>query len=214
MVAQIESQKYRVAVDDIARRYQNMLANLSIGINDRIRIPIAGITESIRAITIFMEPFATSWVKDIQPLINDAFNDMNEVRDIAGDHFLTAAGDYTIGDIRYWWHKGIYSISELSEIYKAILFIRQDKKCNGCREKMPLHALQWDHVIARSENGTDRIMNIQLLCSWCNSVKGKRGMEYLRHKVKEKRMRNKDIVKGVRRAMRAQKKAATRAARL
>lgn len=206
MVAQIESRKYRVSVDDIARRNQNMLANLSISINDRIRIPIAGITESIRSISIVMESFATSWMKDIQPLISDAFNDMNEVREIAGDHFLTAAGDYTIGDIRYWWHEGIYSISELSEIYKAILFIRQDKKCNGCRKKMPLHALQWDHVIARSENGDDRIMNMQLLCSWCNSVKGNRGMEYLHCKVKERRMRNKDIVRRVRRAKRSRKK--------
>lgn len=36
-------------------------------------------------------------------------------------------------------------------------------------------------------------------------------MKYLRHKVKERKVRNKDIVKG---AMRSRKKAATRAARL
>lgn len=215
MVAQIESRNYRMTVDDIAPRDQNLLAdfltdlanlsaglaNLAIGLNNKYQTPIAGIMESIRMFGII----SAFWMKDLQSLIDD----VDELHEIAGDFFLNAVGDHSLRDVMHWWYSGIYSISELSEIYKAILFIRQDKKCNGCREKMPLHALQWDHVIARSENGTDRIVNMQLLCSWCNSVKGRRSMEYLRRRVKEKKIRNENIVKDVERAMRSQKKAAT-----
>ncbi|MCY3562144.1 MAG: HNH endonuclease [bacterium] len=37
--------------------------------------------------------------------------------------------------------------------------------------------------IARKKGGTDHLENLQLLCGHCNSVKGDRGMEYLRAKL-------------------------------
>ena len=55
--------------------------------------------------------------------------------------------------------------------------------CTGCREHFESRHLEVDHIIARSKGGTDHIDNLQLLCSSCNSTKGNRGMEYLRHKL-------------------------------
>ncbi len=35
-----------------------------------------------------------------------------------------------------------------------------------------------------SKGGTDHISNLQLLCANCNRVKGNRGMDYLRQKLR------------------------------
>ena len=63
---------------------------------------------------------------------------------------------------------------------KAKLYGIQEGNCPGCNEHFHMRNLTVDHIIARSKGGTDHIDNLQLLCAHCNSVKGNRGMEYLR----------------------------------
>ena len=67
---------------------------------------------------------------------------------------------------------------------KTKLYGEQGGDCAGCKAAgreahfEPRH-LTIDHIIARSQGGTDHIDNLQLLCANCNSIKGNRGMEYL-----------------------------------
>ena len=63
------------------------------------------------------------------------------------------------------------------------LYGEQAGDCAGCGEHFLLVNLTVDHIIARSKGGNDHIDNLQLLCGHCNSVKGDRGMEYLRTKL-------------------------------
>ena len=63
------------------------------------------------------------------------------------------------------------------------LYGEQAGDCAGCSEHFLLVNLTVDHIIARSKGGNDHIDNLQLLCGHCNSVKGVRGMEYLRTKL-------------------------------
>lgn len=62
---------------------------------------------------------------------------------------------------------------------KQKLYGEQEGHCNGCREHFKSVNLTVDHIIARKVGGTDHISNLQLLCGYCNSVKGSFGMEYL-----------------------------------
>lgn len=59
------------------------------------------------------------------------------------------------------------------------MYGEQEGLCNGCREQFFIQNLTVDHIIARSVGGTDHLSNLQLLCGYCNSVKGSFGMEYL-----------------------------------
>jgi site-specific DNA-methyltransferase (adenine-specific) len=66
---------------------------------------------------------------------------------------------------------------------RQTLYGQQGGHCAGCAEHfMPRH-LTVDHIIAKSKGGTDHLENLQLLCGHCNSVKGDRGMAYLRTKL-------------------------------
>ena len=47
---------------------------------------------------------------------------------------------------------------------------------------------QYDHIKPRSQNGTDQITNLQLLCGACNSTKGNRPQPYLIDRLKEDRI--------------------------
>ena len=66
---------------------------------------------------------------------------------------------------------------------KKKLYGEQSGNCNGCKEHFQLPNLTVDHIIPTSKGGTDHIDNLQLLCGYCNSVKGNRGMEYLASKL-------------------------------
>ena len=62
---------------------------------------------------------------------------------------------------------------------KKHLYGQQAGNCNGCYEHFEMRNFEVDHIIARSQGGTDHIENLQLLCGNCNRVKGNRGQEYL-----------------------------------
>ena len=62
---------------------------------------------------------------------------------------------------------------------KKYLYGEQGGHCNGCGEHFQMQNLTVDHIIDRNSGGTDHLENLQLLCGYCNSVKGNRGQEYL-----------------------------------
>ena len=63
------------------------------------------------------------------------------------------------------------------------LYGEQGGDCAGCGVHFKSQHLTVDHIIAVAKGGTHHIANLQLLCGHCNSVKGDRGMEYLRSKL-------------------------------
>ena len=67
--------------------------------------------------------------------------------------------------------------------HRHALYGKQAGYCAACEEHFELRNMQVDHIIAKSKGGTDHIDNLQLLCGGCNSLKGDRGMEYLRLKL-------------------------------
>ena len=62
---------------------------------------------------------------------------------------------------------------------KTTLYGEQGGNCGGCGQHFQIQNLEVDHIISRSQGGTDHIENLQLLCGSCNRIKGSRGMEYL-----------------------------------
>jgi len=60
------------------------------------------------------------------------------------------------------------------------LYGEQAGNCQGCGTHFESKHLTVDHIIPRTKGGTDHIDNLQLLCGYCNSVKGNRDMEYLK----------------------------------
>ena len=66
---------------------------------------------------------------------------------------------------------------------RRTLYGQQEGHCAGCQTHFEARNLTVDHIIARAKGGTDHIENLQLLCGNCNSIKGDRGMEYLRVKL-------------------------------
>ena len=62
---------------------------------------------------------------------------------------------------------------------RHVLFGQQEGRCNGCRMDFPFKNMTVDHLIPRSKGGADHIENLQLLCNYCNSLKGSRSQEYL-----------------------------------
>ena len=67
---------------------------------------------------------------------------------------------------------------------RQYLYGMQGGSCAGCSTHFQPQHLEVDHIIARAKGGTDHLDNLQLLCGHCNRVKGDRGMEYLRAKLR------------------------------
>ena len=63
---------------------------------------------------------------------------------------------------------------------KVVLYGTQGGNCNGCGNHFLPQNFTIDHIVAETKGGTNHIENLQLLCGYCNSLKGDRPMEYLR----------------------------------
>ena len=68
--------------------------------------------------------------------------------------------------------------------HKHQLFGKQEGLCGGCKVAFPFRNFTTDHIVPQSGGGSDHLEDLQLLCGACNSLKGDRGMEYLRVKLK------------------------------
>jgi len=52
------------------------------------------------------------------------------------------------------------------------LYKQQGGKCMYCGRKLPKDVFQIDHKTSMKRDGSDRMSNLQLLCSTCNGRKG------------------------------------------
>ena len=73
---------------------------------------------------------------------------------------------------------------------KKRLYEQQKGCCNGCLEHFDIKNLEIDHIFPKAKGGEDNYENFQLLCGYCNRVKGSRPMEYLKRVLEA----NKDIL--------------------
>ena len=57
--------------------------------------------------------------------------------------------------------------------HKHTLYGKQEGLCNGCKTQFPFRNMTVDHIVPKSQGGTDHEDNLQLLCGACNSTKGR-----------------------------------------
>ena len=69
--------------------------------------------------------------------------------------------------------------------HRHTLYGQQEGLCNGCRTHFPFRNMTVDHIVARSQGGSDHLENLQLLCNFCNSVKGANSQAYLITRLEE-----------------------------
>lgn len=62
---------------------------------------------------------------------------------------------------------------------KKKLYGEQGGYCNACRTHFESQHLEFDHIVAVANGGTDHISNLQLLCGSCNRTKGIQSQEWL-----------------------------------
>ena len=74
---------------------------------------------------------------------------------------------------------------------RIALYAVQRGVCPGCGFHQP-HYLRFevDHIVALSDDGEHEIRNLQLLCSYCNRIKGTQGSQGFRMKMAELRAHN------------------------
>ena len=66
---------------------------------------------------------------------------------------------------------------------RDLLYTKQKGNCNGCGKSFDKRNLAVDHIRPFSQGHGDRITNLQLLCTACNSLKGTGTMAQLRKKL-------------------------------
>ena len=69
--------------------------------------------------------------------------------------------------------------------HKHVLYGEQEGNCNGCHTHFPFKNMTIDHIIPQSKGGTDHQENLQLLCNFCNSLKGMKTQQELIVKLQE-----------------------------
>ena len=57
----------------------------------------------------------------------------------------------------------------------------------GCETALPIHLLEIDRIRPGAAGGEYALDNTQLLCGWCNRVKGNRDMDYLASRIAQRR---------------------------
>ena len=72
--------------------------------------------------------------------------------------------------------------------HKHTLYGQQEGLCGGCGEHFPFKNFTVDHIVPQSKGGTDHYDNLQLLCNYCNSVKGTGTQAELIARLKEQGM--------------------------
>ncbi|MDK2818301.1 MAG: HNH endonuclease [Spirochaetota bacterium] len=80
--------------------------------------------------------------------------------------------------------EAIKLIGKAKKEIKETLYGKQHGDCAGCKQHFNLVHMEVDHIIPKSKGGADSKDNFQLLCSYCNRVKGDRPMEELLAKLK------------------------------
>ena len=69
---------------------------------------------------------------------------------------------------------------------KETLYRKQSGICTGCKKQFAMQNMTVDHKIPFSHGGGERLSNLQLLCGYCNSLKGNGTMAQLRAALKAK----------------------------
>ena len=77
------------------------------------------------------------------------------------------------------------------ESVRMALYSVQRGVCPGCGFHQPHHLrFEVDHIVALRDDGEDKVRNLQLLCPYCNRVKGTQGSQGFRMKMTELRSHN------------------------
>ena len=77
------------------------------------------------------------------------------------------------------------------ESMRIALYAAQRGVCPGCGFHQPHHLrFEVDHIVALSDDGEHEVPNLQLLCPYCNRVKGTQGSQGFRMKMRELRSHN------------------------
>ena len=80
---------------------------------------------------------------------------------------------------------------DVPESVRMALYSVQRGVCPGCGFHQPHHLrFEVDHIVALSDDGEDETRNLQLLCPYCNRVKGTQGSHGFRMKMAELRAHN------------------------
>ena len=69
--------------------------------------------------------------------------------------------------------------------HRHTLYGQQEGLCNGCRTHFPFQNMTVDHIVAQSQGGSHHLENLQLLCNYCNSIKGAKSQAYLIARLQE-----------------------------
>lgn len=72
------------------------------------------------------------------------------------------------------------------DIMRRDMYYSQGGKCKGCAHRYHPARLEIDHIEPQSLGGTDDPENLQLLCSFCNNLKGELGMDSLKAKLRDR----------------------------